>query len=69
MLTSIASAITLSRGFEIDNYMVDGIPTYFESLLNLGDALTDTALYERVEVVRGANGLMTEPAILLPQLI
>lgn len=48
-----------SRGFEIDNYMVDGIPTYFESRWNLGDALTDTALYERVEVVRGANGLMT----------
>lgn len=48
-----------SRGFEIDNYMVDGIPTYFESRWNLGDALTDTALYDRVEVVRGANGLMT----------
>lgn len=48
-----------SRGFEIDNYMVDGIPTYFESRWNLGDALSDTALYERVEVVRGANGLMT----------
>ena len=48
-----------SRGFEIDNYMVDGIPTYFESRWNLGDALSDTALFERVEVVRGANGLMT----------
>ncbi|WP_333498564.1 ferric-rhodotorulic acid/ferric-coprogen receptor FhuE [Kluyvera sp. CHPC 1.2972] len=48
-----------SRGFAIDNYMVDGIPTYFESRWNLGDALSDTALFERVEVVRGANGLMT----------
>ncbi|HEF0061608.1 TPA: ferric-rhodotorulic acid/ferric-coprogen receptor FhuE [Citrobacter pasteurii] len=48
-----------SRGFQIDNYMVDGIPTYFESRWNLGDALSDTALFERVEVVRGANGLMT----------
>ncbi|HHE5697610.1 TPA: ferric-rhodotorulic acid/ferric-coprogen receptor FhuE [Citrobacter amalonaticus] len=48
-----------SRGFQIDNYMVDGIPTYFESRWNLGDALTDMALYERVEVVRGSNGLMT----------
>lgn len=48
-----------SRGFLIDNYMVDGIPTYFESRWNLGDALSDTALFERVEVVRGANGLMT----------
>lgn len=48
-----------SRGFQIDNYMVDGIPTYFESRWNLGDALSDTALFEHVEVVRGANGLMT----------
>ena len=48
-----------SRGFQIDNYMVDGIPTWFESRWNLGDALTDMALYDRVEVVRGANGLMT----------
>ena len=48
-----------SRGFQIDNYMVDGIPTYFESRWNLGDALSDMALFERVEVVRGATGLMT----------
>lgn len=48
-----------SRGFQIDNYMVDAIPTWFESRWNLGDALTDMALYERVEVVRGSNGLMT----------
>lgn len=48
-----------SRGFMIDNYMVDGIPTTFEARWNLGDALGDTALYERVEVVRGATGLMT----------
>ncbi|MGQ7157813.1 TonB-dependent receptor plug domain-containing protein, partial [Escherichia coli] len=37
----------------------DGIPTYFESRWNLGDALSDMALFERVEVVRGATGLMT----------
>jgi len=48
-----------SRGFQIDNYMVDGIPTYFDSRWTLGDALSDTALFERIEVVRGANGLMT----------
>lgn len=48
-----------ARGFAIDNYMVDGIPTLFESRWNLGDALTDTAIYERIEVVRGANGLTT----------
>jgi len=50
-----------SRGFIIDNYMVDGIPTAFTSRWNLGDAQTDMALYERVEVVRGATGLLTGP--------
>lgn len=45
-------ALYYSRGFQIDNYMVDGIPTYFESRWNLGDALSDMALFERVEVVR-----------------
>lgn len=50
-----------SRGFIIDNYMTDGIPTTFASRWNLGDAQTDTALYERIEVVRGATGLMTGP--------
>ncbi len=48
-----------SRGFMIDNYMVDGIPTVFQGQWNFGDSQTDTALYERVEVVRGATGLMT----------
>ncbi|WP_376753221.1 TonB-dependent receptor plug domain-containing protein, partial [Pantoea anthophila] len=50
-----------SRGFLIDNYMVDGIPTAFAERWNLGDAQTDMALYERVEVVRGATGLLTGP--------
>lgn len=48
-----------SRGFLIDNYMIDGIPTVFEPRWNLGDSQTDSALYERIEVVRGASGLMT----------
>ncbi|CAI2537263.1 Outer-membrane receptor for Fe(III)-coprogen, Fe(III)-ferrioxamine B and Fe(III)-rhodotrulic acid [Serratia ficaria] len=48
-----------SRGFLIDNYMVDGIPTQFEERWNLGDSSADTAIYERIEVVRGATGLMT----------
>ncbi len=48
-----------SRGFLIDNYQVDGIPTVFEERWNLGDAASDIALYDRIEVVRGATGLMT----------
>lgn len=48
-----------SRGFMIDNYMVDGIPTVFEERWNLGDSAADTSVYDRIEVVRGATGLMT----------
>ncbi len=47
-----------SRGFFIDSYMVDGIPTSFEERWNFGDALSDTTLYDRIEVVRGSTGLM-----------
>ena len=42
-----------ARGFEVDNYQVDGIP-------QLSNWLTQTAdmfAYDRVEVIRGANGL------------
>ena len=48
-----------SRGFMIDNYMVDDIPTVFEERWNLGDAMSDSAIYDRIEVVRGATGLMS----------
>lgn len=48
-----------ARGFMIDNYMVDDIPTVFEESWNLGDAASDTAIYDRIEVVRGATGLMS----------
>jgi outer membrane receptor for ferric coprogen and ferric-rhodotorulic acid len=50
-----------ARGFLIDNYMVDGIPTTFDPRWDLGDSQSDTALFERIEVVRGATGLMTGP--------
>lgn len=48
-----------SRGFMIDNYLVDDIPTVFEERWNLNDASSDTAMYDRIEVVRGATGLMS----------
>ena len=44
-----------SRGFQITDFQVDGIPTYSGST----NQEYDTALYERVEVVRGANGILT----------
>lgn len=48
-----------SRGFEITSFSYDGIPTSTGDAWNFGDAAEDTAIYDRVEVVRGASGLMT----------
>lgn len=49
----------LARGFVIDNLMYDGLPTMVSTFTL--DTITgaDLALYDRVEVVRGATGLMT----------
>ncbi|HEY0210877.1 ferric-rhodotorulic acid/ferric-coprogen receptor FhuE [Acerihabitans sp.] len=48
-----------SRGFFINNYTFDDIPTSVSDTWNFGDAGEDTAIYDRIEVVRGATGLMT----------
>ncbi|AMA46524.1 TonB-dependent siderophore receptor [Pseudomonas alabamensis] len=49
----------LSRGFRIDNLMYDGLPT-IAGTFNLDTiASGDLAMYDRVEVVRGATGLTT----------
>ncbi|MEZ0582210.1 ferric-rhodotorulic acid/ferric-coprogen receptor FhuE [Erwinia sp. STN24] len=48
-----------SRGFQITNFTYDDIPTSVSDTWNFGDAAEDTAIYERIEVVRGATGLMT----------
>lgn len=46
-----------ARGFDIVNFQLDGIGTPF--VYGLVDGDLDTAVYDRIEVVRGANGLMT----------
>jgi len=47
---------TLSaRGFEITNFQIDGAPF---ATGNVGFDETSTAIYERVEIVRGATGLL-----------
>ena len=46
-----------ARGFDIVNFPLDGIGLPF--VYGLVDGDIDTATYERVEVIRGANGLMT----------
>lgn len=48
-----------ARGFEIDNYQIDGVPLQWDSAFSAGESLIDVGLYERVEIVRGATGLMT----------
>ncbi|HEV8695960.1 MAG TPA: TonB-dependent siderophore receptor [Lysobacter sp.] len=46
-----------ARGFDIVNFQRDGLGLPFPYGIQDGDL--DTALYERVEVLRGANGLMS----------
>lgn len=48
-----------ARGFVLNNTLIDGVPTLTRSNTDSTDASLDTALYERIEVVRGATGLMT----------
>ncbi len=43
-----------SRGFQVENYQIDGIPQTGSWLTQSGDL----AFYDRVEVVRGATGLL-----------
>lgn len=49
----------LARGFTIDNLMYDGLPTSLSTFTLDTIAGADLAMYDRVEVVRGATGLMT----------
>lgn len=46
-----------SRGFDITNFQVDGIGLPIPYGIQYGDL--DTALFDRVEAIRGANALMT----------
>ncbi|XLZ71495.1 TonB-dependent siderophore receptor [Massilia sp. SR12] len=48
-----------ARGFDIDNLQIDGVPTTWDQAWSSGEVVGSLALYERVEVVRGATGLMT----------
>lgn len=48
-----------SRGFAIQNFQYDGIPMTRNSAYSAGNTLTDMAIYDRVEVLKGATGLLT----------
>ncbi|EHD22317.1 MULTISPECIES: ferric-rhodotorulic acid/ferric-coprogen receptor FhuE [Brenneria] len=47
-----------SRGFFISNYAYEDLPTFIDNRWNFGDNASDTAIYDSIEVVRGAAGLM-----------
>jgi outer membrane receptor for ferric coprogen and ferric-rhodotorulic acid len=46
-----------ARGFDITNFQIDGVGLPLTSGNNHADE--DTAIYDRIEIIRGANGLMT----------
>jgi outer-membrane receptor for ferric coprogen and ferric-rhodotorulic acid len=46
-----------ARGFDITNFQIDGISTPISYGTNYGDL--DLSIYDRIEVLRGANGLLT----------
>ncbi|MEX7641056.1 TonB-dependent alcaligin siderophore receptor FauA [Stenotrophomonas maltophilia] len=48
-----------ARGFDIDNYQFDGVVMPVLSPWNFGENNLDMVVYDRIEIVRGANGLMT----------
>lgn len=50
--------VFFSRGFQIDNLMYDGLPTIVSRYTPDITSSVDLATYDRVEVVRGASGLM-----------
>ncbi|WP_410480881.1 TonB-dependent siderophore receptor [Pseudomonas plecoglossicida] len=49
-----------SRGSEISTYQLDGVNTTQDYLTrNMPNTLMDMAMFDRIEIVRGATGLMT----------
>jgi len=48
-----------ARGFSMTNIQSDGVGTPLIGQWDFGGAASDSAIYDRVEVVRGATGLMT----------
>lgn len=48
-----------ARGFAIQNFQYDGIPMLGSSAYSAGHTLSDMAIYDRVEVLKGSTGLLT----------
>ena len=48
-----------ARGFAVENFQYDGIPSLRNAAYSAGQTLSDMAIYDRVEVLKGATGLLT----------
>ncbi|EPR16949.1 TonB-denpendent receptor [Sphingobium indicum IP26] len=48
-----------ARGFEIRNTQIDGVPAAWTLAGANGETSADVSIYERVEIVRGATGLLS----------
>ena len=48
-----------ASGFSVENFQYDGIPTLRISAYSSGQTLSDMAIYDRVEILKGATGLLT----------
>lgn len=46
---------TTVRGFSLTNFQIDGVPTILDANMDIDNA--SIAIYDRIEVVRGATGL------------
>lgn len=48
-----------ARGFFISNFAYEDMPTFLDNRWNFNDTAGDTAIFDKIEVVRGAAGLMS----------
>lgn len=48
-----------SRGFGINSFQIDGLNTNFIQQASMGEYSANTAMFDHVEIVRGATGLMS----------
>lgn len=48
-----------ARGFFVSNFAYEDMPTFLDNRWNFNDTAGDTAIFDKIEVVRGAAGLMS----------
>ena len=48
-----------SRGFAIDKQLIDGLNVNYEAAYGSGETKQDMAIYDHVEITRGASGLLS----------